>query len=672
MSSLKSRKNIRIPFNLNCAAVSKFYYKGTNNGRVGPVIKIPSNSKRLTTVYNIRRGTRTIRRGIARLGAGTQGIVYLACTTPTCDKGNNIVIKVSPFDMSFSNSKQTPKIEYEIQKAVFKVAPRHVPAIYKIIECNDFVGVEAFANRKSFFNYHKQFVCFSEYGRGGDLKVWMRKMIARLNDSDLARMVLQIVQTLQRITTKYPEFRHNDLHLGNIFVDDSKDDPRLMIADFGLARLKAAGSNPIVNSGTHRMYGISSKTSIKYDTHLFLNSIYAEINQVSTGFPETMKFLMRMLPRGYYGVSSAFLNEFRLREGAPTTALPTYAQILNDPFIRVTARSASPRSVSSPRIVSHSPSSPAGAARNAADIARNTLSGMPGVSVSTTTKPSAAEFIKMSPRSRAKFMSSNKPRNRNASRAFVARNKLKSGKERLTARRAPAKTEYLAVPSGTVGKRVPTRARRSPPRPRSGSTNSTPSPSAVRSRSRNAEPAPRTRTSGSTLAPMTTRERTALRTAIRTAWATRGPRVARTPADKRAARFLNQYMSVVTSPGKIRPSVLRAHLAQKGFSEANAKKYTKNWVNKWVESRRNVSAAVRSLAKGHANLVKRGYPENIAVVARRRVAMKLAKGTNGRVRSGRTLLASKKKPELVTLARRYGITGAEKMTKNRIVNALFG
>jgi hypothetical protein len=36
------------------------------------------------------------------------------------------------------------------------------------------------------------------------------------------------------------------------------------------------------------------------------------------------------------------------------------------------------------------------------------------------------------------------------------------------------------------------------------------------------------------------------------------------------------------------------------------------------------------------------------------------------------LLASKKKPELVAMAQRHGIAGASAMTKDQLVNALYG
>ena len=70
--------------------------------------------------------------------------------------------------------------------------------------------------------------------------------------------------------------------------------------------------------------------------------------------------------------------------------------------------------------------------------------------------------------------------------------------------------------------------------------------------------------------------------------------------------------------------------------------------------------------------MKRAYAEHVIPVAHRRVAENLSKGSNGRVRKGKTLLAGKKKAELVAMARRHGIVGANAMTKDMIISALYG
>jgi hypothetical protein len=116
---------------------------------------------------------------------------------------------------------------------------------------------------------------------------------------------------------------------------------------------------------------------------------------------------------------------------------------------------------------------------------------------------------------------------------------------------------------------------------------------------------------------------------------------------------------------------LKTKLTQNGYSATNANRHARNWEANWIASRSNANQATRNLKAGK-NLVKRAYAEHVIPVAHRRVAENLSKGSNGRVRKGMTLLSGKKKAELVTMARRHGILGANAMTKNMIISALYG
>ncbi len=235
---------------LNCNT-SGLYQNSTNNGRTGYQLTKVNSNRRLGTVYNVTKGAKTIRPGMAQLGSGVQGVAYLASTS--ANGKQNVVIKVSPKDRLFPMNRQVAETEYTIQKALYKIVPRHVPVPYKFLHCRNFVPVSEFKNRNPvIFDYNDQFVMYSEYAHGGSLKDWLHKMGSRVTDADMARMIRQVIATLKKIHSRYPEFRHNDLHLGNIFVDDTGDFPRLMIADFGLARLHARGSNPVVNHGNPR------------------------------------------------------------------------------------------------------------------------------------------------------------------------------------------------------------------------------------------------------------------------------------------------------------------------------------------------------------------------------------------------------------------------------------
>jgi hypothetical protein len=71
------------------------------------------------------------------------------------------------------------------------------------------------------------------------------------------------------------------------------------------------------------------------------------------------------------------------------------------------------------------------------------------------------------------------------------------------------------------------------------------------------------------------------------------------------------------------------------------------------------------------NVNYRGYPANVAAVAKRHANLSLAKSPGGRVRSGKALLLGKKREALVNMARRHGLNHAGK-TKQQLVNALFG
>jgi hypothetical protein len=117
--------------------------------------------------------------------------------------------------------------------------------------------------------------------------------------------------------------------------------------------------------------------------------------------------------------------------------------------------------------------------------------------------------------------------------------------------------------------------------------------------------------------------------------------------------------------------VLKKKLTNSGFSAANANRHARNWEKNWLPTRTSVNHAVSNIKKGK-NITKRVYADYVLPVAHRRHTENLSKGANGRVRKGKTLLSGKKKPELVAMARRHGIAGANSMTKDMIIAALYG
>jgi hypothetical protein len=116
---------------------------------------------------------------------------------------------------------------------------------------------------------------------------------------------------------------------------------------------------------------------------------------------------------------------------------------------------------------------------------------------------------------------------------------------------------------------------------------------------------------------------------------------------------------------------LKAKLVNSGFSATNANRHARNWEANWLTTRTSANHAVRNLKKGK-NITRRAYTNNVLPVAHRRHTENLSKGTNGRVRKGKVLLSGKTKPQLVAMAQRHGITGANSMTKDMIIAALYG
>lgn len=653
------RKNRVFPMKLNRTVLNSLYQDSTNNGRTGhQLTSLNTRSTNLRTVYNVTRGRKTVKRGMAKLGSGKQGVVFLGCPSPSCKE--KIVIKVSPTDRTLSG-KQIPEVEFDIQKKIFKVVPTHVAVPYAIDKSTDFVPVSTYSTPDTdVYDYHHQYITFSEYCPGGDFDDWLIKVQSRLRDQDMAAMIFQIVSALKKVHGTYPGFRHNDLHLRNILIDDTGSFPRLVISDFGLARLTAHGSNPIVNSGEFKSFGITSTTDVRYDTHLFLNAL--RIHMLRSGFRlrETMAFLDRAVPTGYRGNTDRYVHESRL-VGSRFPGLPGFNELLADPFLAAANKKfRSPtRPISSPRIrnfmnvmpysePARRPTPPrtpsrvpsgngASGSRNAADIARNALANMKGVSITTdaTSRPSAAEFLRMSPRSRAALMTG--PRARNESRTVMVRDVTKGkgpNRERLTARRVPTGTAHRMVVTG---------------KGRSLVTASKPAPmNTALLRRENLGMAPRR-------SPVRPKARSPARSPL-------------VRARVNAGTLLNLY-SKTHNARTTTKRILKAHLTNKGYAPESARREVAKWLPGWETSRRNVNEATR-LARLGVNINARGYASNVAALAKRRASLKLSKSPGGRVRKNKMLLLSKTKADLVQLARAAGTK--TNGTKQEIVNALFG
>lgn len=251
------------------------------------------------------------------LGSGRQGVVY--------DAGS-VALKVAPRDLSAAKRKenQPSEVEYKIHAAVQKVARGGVPKVLGYFTCKDFVSSlkKNIKDNKKNKNFREQGILSMEKIKGISIRDWVEKNYRTLTDAQVMRAIRQVLATLKSITKKYPNFRHNDLHLDNVMIVGG----RAKILDFGWARLSKTGTNPAVNTavenGTAGVYGIGPSTDARYDSHLFLKEMRTLLSKYPK-FKRTRARLDLWVPEGYRGFNDRYTREGRLRYGVKFPGLPS-------------------------------------------------------------------------------------------------------------------------------------------------------------------------------------------------------------------------------------------------------------------------------------------------------------------------------------------------------------
>ena len=279
------------------------------------------------------------------LGKGRQGIVFAAK-----QMGGNkrpFAVKVAPRDLAAQKrgEPQPADIEFNIQDAVQIYTP-NVVRVYKNMRCLDFIEPSRMdmPNVQNSARYDKarQGIILMEFATGGSLDSWLKKK-AKVDDEIMAHIISDILGALSKIQNNQPEFRHNDLHMQNVFVADRG----FLIGDFGWARLKKSGTNPAVNTAngtkTASFWGVGPKTDVRYDHHLFLNELLTwAMNHAPADHHKAIEFLKKAIPEGYRGAKDTHISEWRLTYEDPCPGLPSLAQIMSYPFLSGKKRVASP------------------------------------------------------------------------------------------------------------------------------------------------------------------------------------------------------------------------------------------------------------------------------------------------------------------------------------------
>ena len=264
------------------------------------------------------------RRGLAFLGKGVQGRIYIGCMDKECKK--MVAIKVAEDGL---------KHEYKVMMKIYQLTP-HVPTPFIFSNC-----------------LKKQFL-YTEYANGGDLLSALTRY--PMTQDQLRTIVFQVLYSLYALHKEFPDFRHNDLHLKNVLLDlnflktgrtmykfklhtGSANDFRVpntglraLIADFGWSNMKGDQLKDVMSKDYAKSDGIAPDNHFMYDAHLFLSSLYREVRTET--HPAFKSFIKNNFPSEYLSKVSSKVFNFRMRYGVDHSKLPTFEKLLSEMYFK--------------------------------------------------------------------------------------------------------------------------------------------------------------------------------------------------------------------------------------------------------------------------------------------------------------------------------------------------
>lgn len=191
-------------------------------------------------------------------------------------------------------------------------------------------------------------------------------------------VIVQVFDNLYRINQKFPDFRHRDLHGGNVMVNPNalttpytwkvdlgrkviRNDPggsfrsrvgspdikkykrtnagvEATIIDFGLSYWSDRMPNPETADGGYEQAGIYPKRpgTIRYDTHRFLYIIYVKVRQPQNAKERAIKnFIEELIPnKKYLEFNGPFTSQgYLVKDTWAMQEIPSFKTILSHPFL---------------------------------------------------------------------------------------------------------------------------------------------------------------------------------------------------------------------------------------------------------------------------------------------------------------------------------------------------
>lgn len=291
----------------------------------GGNIRLLKDTSFFDSPCNIEKLIETFGGELKLLGQGTYGKAYKVCFDKECE--NNFVIKKIDMDVNdiyISNEypNRPENVEIEIFKRLNKLLLYRVtPNIPFYL--GDFICKES-------GNYYRYYIAeradgdLSKYISGILLKFPNFKISKTQKDKIWKSILFQLISVLYFIQAKYPRFRHNDLHPGNILYFNTKSEGnfeyvinnikyiipdvgiRLAIWDFDFSSIAGELDNVKTLDLQNEPFGIRNEANTYADMFKVINILLDTLLRCQQEFPshvpnEAIEFMERIIPARLQG-----------------------------------------------------------------------------------------------------------------------------------------------------------------------------------------------------------------------------------------------------------------------------------------------------------------------------------------------------------------------------------
>lgn len=227
----------------------------------------------------------------------------------------------------------------------------HEYVMMKLLKKRDFLTPNPYTLKRCSFGN----IMYYEYANKGSVDIFIDRLLASSKNRILVpfylkAIITQLIFTVYDMQKKLKNFRHNDLHLGNVLISGYgkmkgysryraeginilRQNLGIMtyLHDFGFSNCDILEHKDVVKGIFKRGYGLAKDNHELYDIHFFLNALYHKYYKEPM-FLGARKFIEDIFPKPYLQVNSPFVENYRLRYRKHY--LPSYKRIFLNPYFK--------------------------------------------------------------------------------------------------------------------------------------------------------------------------------------------------------------------------------------------------------------------------------------------------------------------------------------------------